>query len=129
MPQQFTVPERTSNKRAFEAFSDKDHLRQRKLDKDISSARKKLKPKLSLDSQCLDECGSTYGLEVERVTLRHKQSQTQFFKDRGGNLQDVDFEAWHESEEAKSLHEKKSALELNVKLWVISFTGASLGFR
>ncbi|CAD6591838.1 MAG: hypothetical protein ASARMPRED_005779 [Alectoria sarmentosa] len=117
MPQQFIVPERTSSKLAFEEFNDRDHLRQLILDETISSARKKLKSKLSLDSEFFGEWGRIYGLEVERVTLRHKQSQTQFCKDREGNLQDVDLEAWIESEEAKSLHEKKSALELNVKLF------------
>ena len=117
MPQQFIVPERTSSKRAFEEFSDSDYLRLLVLDKAISSARKKLKSKLSLDSEFFGEWGRIYGLEVERVTLRHKQSQTHFCKDRGENLQDVDSEAWIEGEEAKSLHEKKSALELNVKLF------------
>ena len=116
MPQQFIIPDRTSSKRVFEEYSDKDHLRQLELDRDINNARKKLKPKLCLDSQFFGKCGRTYGLEVDRVTLRYKQSHIRFFKDKGGNMQDVDFEAWHESEKAKSLHEKKSALELNVKL-------------
>lgn len=129
MPQQFFVPEQTSSKRALEEFSDIDHLRQLKLKKEISSARKKLKPNLSLDSQFFGECGSTYGLEIEGVTLRHKQSQTQLFKERGENLQDADFEAWHESEETRNLHEKKSALDLNTKLWANSFTRACFGPR
>lgn len=117
MSKQFQIPARTSSKRAFEKFTNTDHIRQLELDGEISSARKKLKPNLSLDAAYFGECARIYDLEAERATLRHKRSRGEFFKNRGGKPRDADVDAWCESEEARRLREKKSALELNAKLY------------
>lgn len=110
-------PRKKIKRKGFEEYNEKDNNRRACLNYKIRKARKKLKANLSLDAGYFHERSRISELEVERAMLHHKRSQTEFFKDKGQNPEDADLSAWNNSDEAKSLHEKKSALELNAKIF------------